>query len=153
GLWLALLPVAVALSSNRGAAQGRPADYARAESVHQRLDGLVVDAVDTAAWIGNTSRFWYRKSITGGTTFMVGDAATLQKKLAFNHAAVAASLAVAAGRPIDARNLPFNALIFTADEQSFDVTVDTARYTCVVAESRCARAQAAGGFGRGGRGG
>src|SRR5262245_48161175 len=135
-------------------AQGKPADYDRAESVHRRLDGLVVDAVDTAAWIGNTSRFWYRKSINGGSTFVIVDAATLEKKPAFDHAALAASLSAALGRTISAQNLPFNTLNYAADEHSFDVTVDTTRYTCTVAEARCAVAQASGGRGgRGGRGG
>ena len=144
-LFLALAPILPAI------AQGRPADYTRAESVRRRLDGLVIDAVDTAAWIGNTSRFWYRKSITGGTTFMIADAATLQKKPAFDHAAVAASLTTAAGRTIDARNLPFSAIVFSADESSFEVVVDTSRFTCVVAGSSCTRAGVGGG--RGGRGG
>jgi dipeptidyl aminopeptidase/acylaminoacyl peptidase len=143
--------IAVLVPGGRTTAQGKAADYDRAESVHRRLDGLVVDAVDTAGWIGTTSRFWYRKSITGGTTFMIADAATLQKKPAFDHTAIAASLSAAAGRTIDARNLPFNTLAFSADERSFDVGVDTARYTCVVAESRCTRV--AGATGRGGRGG
>jgi dipeptidyl aminopeptidase/acylaminoacyl peptidase len=136
----------------RIAAQGKSADYTRAESVHSRLDGLVVDAVDTAAWIGTTSRFWYKKSITGGTQFMIVDAATLQKKPAFDHAAIAGSLSRATGRPVDARNLPFNVLTFAADERSFEVAIDTARYTCVVVESNCTRVTAARG-GRGGRGG
>jgi hypothetical protein len=134
------------------AAQGTAGDYARAESVRRRLDGLVVDAVDTSAWIGNTSRFWYRKSIKGGSTFMMVDAATLEKKQAFDHVALAASLSSAIGRPVDALSLPFNALVYSADERTFDVTVDTMRLTCVVADARCTRAQAAGG-GRGGRGG
>jgi dipeptidyl aminopeptidase/acylaminoacyl peptidase len=143
--------IAVLLMPGRAIAQGKAADYDRAESVHGRLDGLVVDAVDTAGWIGNTSRFWYRKSVTGGTMFMIADAATLQKRPAFDHAAIAASLTTAAGRSIDLRNLPFSTLAFSADERSFDVTVDTARYTCLVADSRCTRI--AGASGRGGRGG
>ena len=115
---------------------------------------MVVDAVDTAAWIGNTSRFWYRKSVTGGSTFMIADAATLEKKPAFDHTALAASLSSALGRTVSARDLPFNALNYAADERSFDVTVDTTRYTCTVADARCAVAQAGGGRGgRGGRGG
>jgi dipeptidyl aminopeptidase/acylaminoacyl peptidase len=134
-----------------GAAQGTAADYARAESVRKRLDGLVVDAVDTAAWIGTTSRFWYRKSITGGFTFMTADAATLRKQPAFDHAAIAASLGSATGRAVDARNLPFTAIAFAADERTFDVSVDTMRFTCAIAESRCTRS--AQGGGRGGRGG
>jgi dipeptidyl aminopeptidase/acylaminoacyl peptidase len=135
------------------AGQGKAADYARAESVRRRLDGLVVDAVDTEAWIGNTSRFWYRKSVTGGSTFMIVDAATLEKKPAFDHAALATSLSSALGRTVSAQNLPFNALNYSADERSFDVTVDTTRFTCSVAESRCAVAQGGGRGGRGGRGG
>src|SRR5262249_21788268 len=120
-----LAVIAVLLPAGRATAQGRAADYDRAESVHRRLDGLVLDAVDTAGWIGSTSRFWYRKSVTGGTTFMIADAATLQKKPAFDHAAIASSLSAAAGRTIDARSLPFNTLAFSADERSFDVAVDT----------------------------
>jgi dipeptidyl aminopeptidase/acylaminoacyl peptidase len=134
-------------------AQGKAADYARAESVRKRLDGLVVDAVDTAVWIGNTSRFWYRKSISGGSTFMIVDAATLEKKPAFDHAALATSLSSALGRTVSARSLPFNTLNYAVDERSFDVAVDTTRYTCTVAEARCAVAQGGGRGGRGGRGG
>ena len=37
-----------------------------------------------------------------------------QKKPAFDHAAIAASLSKATGRPVDARNLPFNVLTFSA---------------------------------------
>ena len=132
-------------------AQGTAADYARAESVHKRLDGLVLDAVDTSVWIGNTTRFWYRKSVKDGSMFMVVDAATLEKKPAFDHAVVAASLSSVAGRPVSPLNLPFNALVYAADERTFDVTVDTMRFTCVVIDSRCTRSQASGG--RGGRGG
>ena len=144
---LVLIPL-IAVSA---AAQGTAADYQRAESVRRRLDGLVIDAVDTAAWIGSSNRFWYRKSITGGSTFMLVDAATQQKTPAFDHAAIASSLSSSIGRAIDARNLPFTAITFAADGHSFEVTVDTVRFTCAVDESRCARAQAAGG--RGGRGG
>ena len=131
-------------------AQGTAADYGRAESIRARTDGLVVDAVDTAAWIGNSTRLWYRKSLTGGWEFDVVDAASLQKKLAFDHAALAASLGSAAGRTIDARKLPFTVLAYSADERAIDVTVDTVRFTCTVADARCVRAGAGG---RGGRGG
>jgi len=149
-----LITAALAAPILELAGQGKAADYARAESVRRRLDGLVVDAVDTAAWIGNTSRFWYRKSVIGGSTFMIVDAATLEKKPAFDHAALATSLSSALGRTVSAQNLPFNALNYSADERSFDVAFDTTRFTCTVAEARCAVAQASGGrAGRGGRGG
>ena len=145
----------LAVPSAPARAQGTAADYARAESLRERLDGLVMDAVDSSGWIGNGTRFWYRKSVknaTGnGSTFMVVDAATQTKRPAFDHAAVAASLAAASGRAMTATTLPFTMLAFAADERTFDVTVDTARFTCTVAESRCTRAQPNGG--RGGRAG
>ena len=134
-------------------AQGTAADYSRAESLRQRLDGLVIDAAEPPMWIGNTSRFWYRKSVKGGNAFVLVDAATLQKRPAFDHAAVAASLVAATGRPVSAVTLPFSAIAFSADERSLDVTVDTVRWSCSLADSRCARADAGGRGGRGGRGG
>jgi dipeptidyl aminopeptidase/acylaminoacyl peptidase len=150
-LTAATVSLALALPA---AAQGTAADYARAESVHRRLDGLVLDAVDTTSWFGNTTRFWYRKSIKGGSLFMIADAATLEKRPAFDHAALAASLTTAAGRAIDPHNLPFNALAYGADERAFDVTIDTGRFTCTVVDARCTRAlPTAGRGGRGGRGG
>ena len=79
------------------------------------------------------------------------DAATSEKTPAFDHAAMAASLSSAIGRTVTALSLPFNALVYSADERTFDVTVDTMRLTCVVADARCTRTQ--GGGGRGGRGG
>jgi dipeptidyl aminopeptidase/acylaminoacyl peptidase len=138
-LRLPVLVTVIALFAPSGTAggQGTAADYSRAEGLRRRLDGLVVDAVDNEAWIGNTSRFWYRKSVIGGTIFMTADAATLEKKPAFDHAVLAASLSSALGRTIDARSLPFNALSYSSDERTFEVTVDTARFTCTVAESRC----------------
>ncbi len=143
--------VAFTLALQDIGAQGTAADYARAESVRSRLDGLVIDAVDTTAWVGTTSHFWYRKSVKGGTTFMLADAATLEKKAAFDHAAIASSLSSVLGRPVDALRLPFTSPQFSADLRTFDVQVDTSRLTCTVADSRCARVQQQGG--RGGRGG
>src|SRR5262249_30851273 len=58
----------------------------------------------------------------------------------------------AAGRSVDARNLPFTVLTFAADERSFDVAIDTARFMCMIAESNCTRVISAR-TGRGGRGG
>ncbi len=148
---IALAAITLGVASAALRAQGTAADYTRAENVRTRLSGLVLDEVDTTGWIGNTPRFWYRKSVRGGTTFMMVDAATLAKKPAFDHAALATSLSALLARTVSATALPFNALFYTNDERTFDVTVDTSRFTCTVADAHCARAQAVGG--RGGRGG
>jgi hypothetical protein len=135
------------------AAQGTAADYTRAEALRRSWDGLVVDAADPANWVGSSSRFWYRKSVKGGNAFVLVNAATLEKRAAFDHAAVAASLATATARPVTAVTLPFNAFTYSADGAAIDFTIDTTRWTCTIAESKCARVQPAGRGGRGGGGG
>ena len=62
-------------------AQGTMADYQRAAALQARYSPLVVDSPDAPVWIGNTSRFWYRKSVKGGdTAIVVVDAATMEKR-------------------------------------------------------------------------
>ncbi|MEO6224116.1 MAG: hypothetical protein ABIP90_12785, partial [Vicinamibacterales bacterium] len=46
-------------------------DYARAESLRQRTQGLVVDMADPPVWIEGSSKFWYRKTVTGGASFVL----------------------------------------------------------------------------------
>lgn len=134
-------------------AQGTAADYTRAEALRRRWDGLVVDAAEPGNWIGNTSRFWYRKSVRGGNAYLLFDAATLEKKPAFNHDAVAASLAAATGRTISGVTLPFTTITYATGERSIEFSIDTTRWTCTVADSQCGRVQPAGRGGRGGGGG
>ncbi len=62
-------------------AQGTMGDYQRAAALQARYSPLVVDSPDAPVWIGNTSRFWYRKSVKGGdTAIVVVDAATMEKR-------------------------------------------------------------------------
>lgn len=148
-------PVALlflAIASATATAQARP-DYARAESLRTRIEGLVADAPEPANWIGNSSRFWYRKSVRGGNAFVLVDAATLEKRPAFDHAAVAAAVNAATGRTVTATTLPFAVIAFSGDQRAieFNLAGDSARWSCTVADSRCGRMPAAGGRG-GGRG-
>ncbi len=52
-------------------AQGTRADYERADSFNARTRLLVVDVAEAPSWIGETSRFWYRKSGEGGDRFVL----------------------------------------------------------------------------------
>src|SRR5262249_40588326 len=88
----------------------------------------------------------------GGSMFMVADAATLEKRPAFDHAAVAASLSAAASGSFTATTLPFTTLAYTGDEKIIQVSIDTTRFTCVVANGECHPPMDAGADGRGGRG-
>ena len=99
------------------AAQGTPADYARAQQLRATYEGLAVDIAGPATWIGNTHRFWYRKTVRGAEQFVVVDADTQQRQPAFDHEKIAASLSKAAGSSFTATTLPFNTFAFTDDER------------------------------------
>ena len=74
-------------------AQGTQADYELAFGLREKLTKLVLNMPDSSVWIDKTSRFWYRKSVEGEFKFSVVDAATLKKKIAFDHERLAAALA------------------------------------------------------------
>src|SRR5262250_1792118 len=76
------------------AAQGTAADYARADSVAERTDGLVLDVPEAPHWLAG-NRFWYRKSVKGGNVFVLVDAAAARKQPAFDHDRMAAAIGAA----------------------------------------------------------
>lgn len=89
--------VVVALAvAQAAAAQGTRADYDRAEGLRARYEALVTNVPDSATWIGETPRFWYRRSIAGGFEFVLVDAASGQKRPPFDHARLASALSQAA---------------------------------------------------------
>jgi dipeptidyl aminopeptidase/acylaminoacyl peptidase len=133
------------------AAQGTPADYTRSAQLNARYGGLAVNVVDRANWVGKTDRFWYRRSVKGGYEFMLVDAKTLEKRTAFDHAKLAASLSSALGGSYTATQLPFTNFNFSDDESSIDFVAGASRWQCVLATYTCTRAGPA--FGPGGRGG
>ncbi len=131
------------------------ADYDRARGLQAKNRGLVVDAIESPTWSGNT-RLLYRKSVAGGNTFMLVDVSNRQapvKRSAFDHDRLATALGAVTGRQFTAVTLPFNSYTFTSNDQAITFTVDTASYTCTLTEYTCARAATGSGTGRGGRGG
>src|SRR6266516_1619134 len=141
-MFVPLLAVSVALLSPGAAgAQGTPADYARAQKLRATYESLAVDIAGPATAIGNTHRFWYRKTVRGTEQFVVVDADTQQRQPAFDHEKIAASLSKAAGGTFKASALPFNTLAFTADGAAFTVNGDGAPYRCTVADATCRKAE------------
>jgi dipeptidyl aminopeptidase/acylaminoacyl peptidase len=153
------LPVAVLMSSIAApsantAAQGTAADYARAEGLRARYESLVIDAADPPTWVGRESnQFVYRKSVQGGFAFVLVDAATLEKRPAFDHDRLATSIETAvkrpAGPPITGATLPLGrlayvengrAIEFTLTGRPGEVVTDTTRWRCTLADYVCARA-------------
>jgi dipeptidyl aminopeptidase/acylaminoacyl peptidase len=133
GLAAAVLP---------GSAQTRAtvtvADYERAEKfLNYNTAPLVSNGAVRANWLPD-DRFWYRNQTAAGHEFVLVDAAKAVKAPAFNHAAVAAALGAAMGKPVAAAALPFQAITFAADLQSFTFDADRKQWTCDVRGAKCA---------------
>ncbi len=123
-------------------AQGTPADYARAEGVRDRYRGAVIGAVDQSGWVDSTPRFWYRRSTADGSEFVVVDARTHQKRVAFDHARLADALSEVVHRPIKKDSLPFQTLTFMDHERALVLQVDTLRLRCTLPDYQCTNAAA-----------
>ncbi len=141
------------ISAAPALAQGTIADYQRAIELRDRFDGLAVDIAETPGWIEETSRFWYRKSVSGGNEFVLVDAATLDKQPAFDHGRLAAVLAAALEDDIIAITLPFNTIEFVDDETVIEFPVEGTIWSCSLADYACASTERPARRRRGGDGG
>jgi dipeptidyl aminopeptidase/acylaminoacyl peptidase len=131
------------------------ADYDRARGLAARYRSLVTDAIESPTWSGN-SRVLYRKSVTGGNTFMLVDVTNREapvKRTAFDHDRLATALGAVTGGRYTGITLPFNSYAFANNDQVITFAVDSLSYTCSITAYTCARAAAGAGAGRGGRGG
>jgi hypothetical protein len=131
------------------------ADYDRARGLQAKNRALVVDAIESPRWAGNT-RLVYRKSVAGGNSFVLVDVTNREapaKRAAFDHERLAAGLAAITGGRYTAITLPFNSFSFTNNDQSIQFTADSASFICSITGYTCSRAAAGTGAGRGGRGG
>ncbi|MDH7512636.1 MAG: DPP IV N-terminal domain-containing protein [Clostridiales bacterium] len=120
-------------------AQGTKADYERAAGLRNKLQNLVLNAVDRSGWIEKTTRFWYRRSAKGGFEFMVADVATQTKKLAFDHEKLAAALAAASAEKVDAQNLPFMFISFVDKEQALEFDFGEWKWKCDLNTYACTK--------------
>jgi dipeptidyl aminopeptidase/acylaminoacyl peptidase len=136
---MALVLIAVAGGVSNAAAQPTREDYDRALGLRERYGALAVNVPESATWIGQESRFWYRRSVKGGHEFIVVDAATLAKRRAFDHDRLAATLSKETGGSYTALTLPFNRFTFADGEKTVEFTLDQARWRCAVAEGRCTK--------------
>src|ERR1700723_3004851 len=114
-------------------------DYARAEKLLPGNVDRLVSGTVKAFWIGNSDRFWYRKTQLGqaGSAFVVVNAATGAEEPAFDHAKLAATLGALTGRTLDARQLPFPGIEFSPDLRSVTVFLGPRRFVCDRSGATC----------------
>ncbi len=120
-------------------AQVTKADYDRARGLREKYEAAAAGMPGPATWIDKTTRFWYRRSVTGGHEFVVADAATSQKRPAFDHARLADVLSKMAGRAIKPVAFPFNTISFLNDEKVLEVRFDGHDWACTLADYVCRR--------------
>ena len=131
-------------------AQATRADYERAAKLREKLQGLAVDVPERANWIGQTLRFWYRKSVKGGNAFVLVDAETATKRPAFDHEKLATALSTAAGEKYEALKLPFQIITFVENESAIDFIAAGSIWRCNLTDYACRKTgpAPAGPFGR-----
>jgi dipeptidyl aminopeptidase/acylaminoacyl peptidase len=141
------------------------ADYDRATSLRERVADKVYGVAGDPTWIDGTAEFWYRKSVKGGSEFVLVDAAAASRAPAFDHERMAAGLSEAAGESYEATTLPFSTFTYVDDRQAIEFAVGggraggaaSTRWRCALTDYTCRRAPAEngrgrfGGQGRGGR--
>jgi dipeptidyl aminopeptidase/acylaminoacyl peptidase len=120
----ALLFLCLIVAVPAARAQGTAADYERAMTLRDTYQPLALDIVDQVSWIGSTNRFWYRRTVEGGSEFVLVDAATLSKQPAFDHAKLAAAISSATGGKYTAVTLPFSTFTFVNDGGAIEFTLN-----------------------------
>jgi dipeptidyl aminopeptidase/acylaminoacyl peptidase len=118
-------------------AQGTVADYERATTLRAKLQGLAFNIPESVNWIEKSGRFWYRKTVKGGSEFVLVDAETGAKKPPFDHEKLAASLSQASGEIFASVTLPFNTFTFTDNEQAIEFEVGDTKWKCALADYAC----------------
>jgi len=131
-------------------AQEKLQDYERAATLRGRLQPLALNMIESSSWIGETHRFWYKKSIQGGSAFFIVDADTRTKKAAFDHEKLASGLAEVLGEKVKSNDLPFRSIEFSEDEKSVTFEIGAFKYSCHLENYVCKKVGPANRWRRGG---
>jgi dipeptidyl aminopeptidase/acylaminoacyl peptidase len=113
------------------------ADYERALGLRQRYERLVIGVPETPVWIADSARFYYRRSVTGGHEFVLVDAASGEKRPAFDHERLAVSLSKLLDGKWSGQTLPFTTFRFVEAERSIEMQVDQTRVRCGLEDYAC----------------
>jgi Prolyl oligopeptidase family len=112
--------MSIALAGAKALAQMPRADYDRALELRDKYEALAIGFPEPATWVPDTSRFWYRRTVSGGREFVLMDAATQLKDPAFDHARLASALSRLMNASWTPLRLPFNTFRFVRNEQAIE---------------------------------
>ncbi|MFB3852794.1 MAG: prolyl oligopeptidase family serine peptidase [Vicinamibacterales bacterium] len=129
-------------------AQDMSADYARAAALRDKYLSSAVGMAEPATWVGATNTFWYRRSVKGGSEFVLYDVDTRTKRAPFDHARLASALSKMSGRAYTAETLPFQAFTLRDAGMTLEARFDGASWRCDLADYTCTRTELTGAFER-----
>ncbi len=110
-------------------AQGTRADYARADALPSAYRDKVAREVAAPTWLGD-GRLWYRVSSgEGRAQFVLVDPGLAARQALFDHARLAAALATAIGKAVDAERLPIERVAVDGGNVTFRVGSAWFRWT------------------------
>jgi dipeptidyl aminopeptidase/acylaminoacyl peptidase len=140
----AIAVLVTVFAATNASAQVTPADYDRAMGLRDRWMYLTENVADPATWVESSTRFYYRKTVTGGFQFVMVDAVTGQRQPAFDHDRLAAALGAATGEKHTGLRLPFETFRLSNGERAMDFNFSESAWTCRLPEYTCARRQPGG---------
>jgi dipeptidyl aminopeptidase/acylaminoacyl peptidase len=120
-----------------GQAQGTAADYQRAASLNRRYQNLATDIAEAPHWLAN-DRVWYRKSVSGGHTFVLVNAVTKARSAPFDQARIAAALSSDSVR-YDSTSLPFTTFDYLDNDAAIGFVASRSLWRCTLADYKCVR--------------
>ena len=112
-------------------AQGTLADYQRALNLSETISNKVFKDRVNPHWFDDKSRFWYRNDLPEGKReFILVDAEKGTRKFAFDHERLAAALAKATEREIQAEKLSIDRLTFDESGSSLTFSDNDSWWKC-----------------------
>ncbi|HLI50893.1 MAG TPA: DPP IV N-terminal domain-containing protein, partial [Thermomicrobiaceae bacterium] len=118
------------------------ADYMRAESyLSWNVKPLIFNERVTPHWIGDGSRFWYRRASRQGSEFILVDPDAGTREPAFDHVRLAAELSKTARTPYTGDQLPFEAIDFNETGDAITFAIGDSRWSCDLETYSCRRVE------------
>ena len=111
------------------------ADYQRAVGLQARFTGKATGVTGGAVWLAS-GKFWYRRSVPGGHTFVMVDPASGTKAAAFDEARLATALGQATGATYTALTLPFSTFTMDDEGRAIRFSAGESGWSCTVGEVR-----------------
>jgi dipeptidyl aminopeptidase/acylaminoacyl peptidase len=126
------------MTSRESAATITWADYARAEQfLPWNATKRIFNAEVKPNWIGESDRFWYRRTARDGASFVVVDPAAGERRPAFDHVRLAAALSLSTGTPQTHAQLSFETFNFADAEAAIEFEAAGRRWRCNLASYEC----------------